>query len=353
MELGARLRQLAQTQQGLVSLHQARQMGASYAAVRNLTSSREWTAISPRVLALVGVPRTQLQLAMAAVLDAGPGAVASHHLAAALWDLPGFDLRRLHVSRPRSLRRPDRGLAVLHLPGDLASEHATVRMGVPVTTVARTVFDLAGTVHPKRLSMLVDRVGTQSPATLQRLQQLFDELARPGKPGVAVLRSVLDSRPEGYIPPESNLERRFMDILASAGEPPMRRQVNLGGDEWIGRIDFVDDPPLVLAEIDSTTYHSSVTDRAADAARDEALRRAGFTEIVRITEDQVWHHPGEVVELIRAARRRARGTAVREQLDQKVNRTLRRFSTPEGPNPSQARRGPAGRNPGGPARLVG
>ena len=52
--------------------------------------------------------------------------------------------------------------------------------------------------------------------------------------------ALLLKRPVGYRPPESGLEARFMQILADAGEPPLERQVDLGGHDWIGRVDFLD-----------------------------------------------------------------------------------------------------------------
>lgn len=304
MDMGMQLRDLAQRQHAAVAVRQARQLGVTPDGLRHLRRSPAWRALSRRVIALEGAPRTPLQLAMAAVLDAGPLAVASHTLAAGLWELPGFDLRTLEVSRPREQRRPAAGLARLHLPNDLTGTHLTERYGIPLTTLSRTIFDLAPSLHPERLAKLVDRVVSLSPPTLARLHELHTELASRGKDGTVVMRHILEVRPVGYIAPASNLERRVVWIFEQAGERPMRRQVNVGGDEWIGRIDFSDDPPWVLLEVDSRTYHSSLTDAEADARRDAALRAAGFLEIVRVGEDDVWHQPERVLSLVRAARRR-------------------------------------------------
>jgi very-short-patch-repair endonuclease len=104
-------------------------------------------------------------------------------------------------------------------------------------------------------------------------------------------------------PPASNLERRFVDILERAGEPPMRRQVDSGGDRWVGRVDFRDDRLPLVVEVQSETFHSALIDREHDAQRLADLRDAGF-EVVEVTDEQVWHRPHEVLSTVREARRR-------------------------------------------------
>jgi very-short-patch-repair endonuclease len=118
-----------------------------------------------------------------------------------------------------------------------------------------------------------------------------------------VLRDLLDERGDGYVPPASNLEARFASIVAEAGLPEMRRQVDSGGDRWVGRVDFRDARLPLVVEVQSEAFHTALTDRVADEARLAALRRAGF-EVVEVTEAQVWHRPREVVHLEREARAR-------------------------------------------------
>jgi very-short-patch-repair endonuclease len=82
----------------------------------------------------------------------------------------------------------------------------------------------------------------------------------------------------------------------------MRRQVESGGDAWVGRVDFRDARLPLIVEIQSERYHTALTDTQADEARLAALRDAGF-EVVEITEYQVWHRPDDVVRLIEDAHR--------------------------------------------------
>ena len=120
--------------------------------------------------------------------------------------------------------------------------------------------------------------------------------------GLQALRALLDERGDDYVPPASNIESRLAAVIARAGLPEMRRQVDSGGEAWVGRVDFRDARLPLIVEIQSERYHTALTDKQADEVRLAALRDAGF-EVVEVTENQVWHRPDEVVRLIGDARR--------------------------------------------------
>lgn len=84
------------------------------------------------------------------------------------------------------------------------------------------------------------------------------------------MRHLLAERDAAYVPPESNLEARFLSILEDAGLPLPARQRHVGGDDWVGRVDYLDPARKVIIEIDSDLHHSTVLDMAADARREEA-----------------------------------------------------------------------------------
>ncbi|MGH9177338.1 MAG: hypothetical protein ACRD0N_02125 [Acidimicrobiales bacterium] len=306
MSLDDDLRALADQQYAVLARRQARALGATTPALRHRLRGPDWELVTHRVLRLVGAPRSARQQLMIGVLDAGPGSVVSHRAAAVLWRFPGFSLRTVEVSRPRSARGGEATSVVLHLPRFLPDWHLTERHGIPVTSVARTLFDLAGGIHPARLERLVDSVVARSPSTLQALARMLDELSERGRHGVAAMRSILQDRPKGYVPAASGLERRFERILAEAGEPPLERQVDVGGHEWVGRVDYVDRALRLLFEIDSDLHHTSLVDRAHDACRDERLRAAGWLDVIRLDEHNVWGAPAVVLASVRTARAWAR-----------------------------------------------
>ncbi len=140
------------------------------------------------------------------------------------------------------------------------------------------------------------------------LHRMLDELAQRGRPGIRVMRQVLRDRPVDYIPPASGLEARLVQILERAGQPPMRRQVDLGDTLWIGRVDFRDERLPLVVEVQSERFHASHIDTQLDAQRLRRLREAGLT-VVEITDVEVWHRPEVVLRRIAHARSTLRSGA--------------------------------------------
>src|SRR5690606_25206503 len=131
----------------------------------------------------------------------------------------------------------------------LPEHHVLVLDGVPTVTPARALFDVAGTQRRgaelewwvDRMARMVDSAWAMRLVSGRSLHAMFRELAQRGRPGIRVMRQVLEPRGLDYVPPASALESRVEQILARAGEPPLRRQVDTGdGDRWIGRVDFRD-----------------------------------------------------------------------------------------------------------------
>ncbi len=118
------------------------------------------------------------------------------------------------------------------------------------------------------------------------------------------MRQLLADRGAGYIPPASGLEARFFALMVEAGLPLPERQVDLGGESWVGRVDYLYRHLGLVVEVDSDVHHTSKLDAEADARRDQRLRAAGF-EVLRVTGEQLGERPQEVVALVRAALREA------------------------------------------------
>jgi very-short-patch-repair endonuclease len=187
----------------------------------------------------------------------------------------------------------------------LLDSHVTTHDGIPVTTPARTLFDLAAVIHPKRVERALETAWSNHLVDGHGMAAILDDLGKRGRTGTTVMREVLAERGPDYIPAESGLEGRFHDILRRDGQSPMERQVELGGDRWLGRVDFFDRQAGVIVQIDSERYHGSLIDQRADQAQTAALEAAGFT-VERVTDFEVWYCADEVAERIRAARRRGR-----------------------------------------------
>ncbi|HET7489852.1 MAG TPA: DUF559 domain-containing protein [Acidimicrobiales bacterium] len=295
--LDEKMRELAGRQHAVVGREQLRALGATRQAARRREVSTDWEPVTRRVLRLAGAPVTDRQRAMAAVLDAGAGALLSHASAAALWGLAGFDLGRLEVTRAR--RGPNRStsLARLHHPIRLPAHHATERDGIPVTTLARTVADLAATEHVLRVERAA-HAAVRMGLTWAALAAVHDELPAH-RPGIRAMRALLAAN-AGLAPLGSGLEGTVLRLLADAGLPAPRRQVDLGGDDWIGRVDFYFGEARLVLEVDGQWCHAAPPDVLHDGRRTAALEEAGF-RVLRVPEAMVRDTPGEVARLVRRA----------------------------------------------------
>jgi very-short-patch-repair endonuclease len=298
---------LSVCQHGLVA---RRQLDIDDHALARRVKAGSLTPLSRDVLAVSGAPRTDEQHVMAAVLEAGEGALASHCTAAALWRVPGFGFLQLEVTMGGRGSSRARHLAFRHRPVLLLPQHQTSVDGIPCTSLARTIFDLASSgVSASRLERIVNLAVNRSPGTLTALHRTLDELARRGRPGITVMRAILDERPLGSRLPQSGLEMRFEKILQEFGEPPLERQVDVGGHEWLGRVDFLDRSLLLIVEVDSVLHHTSPFDRARDAARDADLLRAGYRQVLRVPEEHIWYQPHLAASAVKDARRVLRAVA--------------------------------------------
>ena len=101
------------------------------------------------------------------------------------------------------------------------------------------------------------------------------------------MRRALVKRGPGYIPSESELEREWEALLESAGERIPRRQVDVGGEHWIGRVDYRDEGSPVIWEIDGRTHHQQLLDAARDACNCAVELTAAGLVPVTFTTDQI------------------------------------------------------------------
>src|SRR4051794_28579428 len=159
------LHPLAERQHGAVARQQLRAAGYTRQWEHRRVAAGLLELATPRVLRIVGSPPTSLQRVMIGVLDAGPGANASHDTTAWLFGLP-FEPLPVHVMTWRNLHHAWNDGLVVHEPRLLFAHHLTEVAGIPCTSIVRTVIELAATIHPKRVRWLIHHVVRRSPGTL-------------------------------------------------------------------------------------------------------------------------------------------------------------------------------------------
>jgi very-short-patch-repair endonuclease len=269
----------AARQHALVTLEQARVCGFTDDAIRRRVEAGRWRRLRHAVYLLNGAPETWEQTALAAVLASGPAAVASHSTAAVLWGLPNV----LHevtfevsTPRPRRVRQP--GVRVHRTMKFLEMEHA-LRRDIPVTSVARTLVDLSGSMSVQQLGIATDFARRERDLRLVELQRCIAGLApaRGRKP--TRIHAVLRARLERHDETDSGLEMRVLRAIVNAGlpEPVQQYRVDIGS-RW-RRIDL-SYPELKLAiEVDGWTHHGPRSAFDADRARDNELAIIGWDRL--------------------------------------------------------------------------
>jgi very-short-patch-repair endonuclease len=299
------IRALASSQHSVIASWQARQLGVTGTELNRLRSSRRWEPVGTRCLRLLGSVDTDGQHAMVAVLDAGPMGVLSHRSAAAWWGIPGYRLRPLHVSQQDERSGPMVSTARLHRLVTIPEKWVTTLDAIPIVRPELVVYQLCGSVHPGKAERALDAAWSMRLLSGASTRAVLMELAKSGRNGTTVLRQLLDDRGDDYVPPASGLESRFQSIIREVGITTMRRQVDSGGEHWIGRVDFSDSELPVIVEVQSERHHTALVDVRDDEARVAALEDAGFT-VVPVWDVDVWHRPTVVIAAVHEGRATAR-----------------------------------------------
>jgi very-short-patch-repair endonuclease len=189
----------------------------------------------------------------------------------------------------------------MHETSYLPAHHVGVVDGIPTTSPARTIFDLCGLVHPDRADRVLEHALHQKLVTYERMEITLAECARQGRSGSTVLRQLLATRGEGYVPTESVLEAMVLAVLTSAGLPLPRRQVLLGDDQPIGRVDFFYPEARLVIEADGR-QHGGWLAMQEDERRDARLGALGY-RVIRVRWRMLTREPELFVANIRAALR--------------------------------------------------
>jgi very-short-patch-repair endonuclease len=273
-----RIAALARQQHGLVTRAQLLAAGLRPGAVDRRLRGARLRALH-RGVYLVGplaLPRTPL---MAAVLACGPGALLSHGTAASLWDLvPGRGAGDpLDVAVPGGDRRRP-GIRI-HRIGPLAPAERTELDGIPVTTPARTLLDLAGTVAGRELEQAIARGERAGLVTARELAGALSR--RRGRPGAAALRLLLDAAHRPALT-RSEAEERFLALVRQAGLPAPEVNVRVGPFE----LDFLWRAAGLAVEVDGFRFHASPAAFERDRRRDARLAARGI-QVIRLSWRQV------------------------------------------------------------------
>jgi hypothetical protein len=214
---------------------------------------------------------------MAAVLASGAQAVLSHRSAAQLWGLLPESAITPEVTRPHSFR-PRPGV-VAHQSVLPADELARVD-GIPVTSLSRTLFDLASVGSRRQLENAFNEA---------EIRRLTDRLSvggllerHPGRPGAAALREIASDAAVARGITRRELESRFAEILADTDLPHPLRNAHVGVGGRFFEVDCLWPGRRLIIELDGRAVHGTGRAFEKDRERDRLLQAEGW-RVARIT----------------------------------------------------------------------
>jgi Transcriptional regulator, AbiEi antitoxin/Protein of unknown function (DUF559) len=282
--------ELATRQYGVVSRRQLLALGLGPGAIDSRLRSGRLHRLHRGVYAVGHSRLSKRGIWLAAVLAYGEGALLSHESAAALWGLIDPPLVPVDVTATHG--RPGRKGIRLHR-ANVHPRERSARHGIPVTSVAQALLDMAALAPERRLSRAyeeADRLNLLRPGALEQVCR-----HGVGRRGLgAIQRLIVDAEERGGAT-RSSLEDMFVALCRKWGLPVPAVNAPLLGFE----IDALWVQQRLVAELDGFAYHRHRAAFERDRARDATLQAAGY-RVVRFTYRRLEREPGAVARELRA-----------------------------------------------------
>jgi predicted transcriptional regulator of viral defense system len=290
--LDRRIAELAEAQHGVITVAQLDALGLGRRGVAHRARTGRLHRLHRGVYSVGTTLLSTEGRWMAAVLACGEGAALSHGSAAALWEIRGSTSGPVDVTvRSRAGRSRRKGLRI-HRPVSLREREIVSRHRIPVTTPARTLLDLAGTLPRASLRRAIAQAEALRIFDLRALQRVLD---RNGScKGAGILAAMIKDWADVELT-RSELEALFLELCASEGIPRPATNALVGKYE----VDFLWPSHRVIVEVDGHQHHGTRTAFERDRLRDARLTVAGY-RVVRFTYRQVVRDPGHVAAVLRS-----------------------------------------------------
>jgi hypothetical protein len=281
---------VARRQWGVVTREQLGAIGLSSNGIAEWIRTRRIVRMHRGVYAY-GHDRLRVQGHwLAAVLTCGPGAALSHSSAAALWEMRSSGSGVIHVTVPSRAGRISRKGIRVHRSGRLTAEEVTIKEGIPVTTVARTLLDLADVLDLQALRRAI---------TETEYRHLYDHTALiavvESNPGRRT-KKLMTAATEGTLHrTRSPLEDRMLRLVGRYGVEEPESGVWIEGYE----VDFLWRRVGLAVELDGLAEHGTRAAVKRDRRRDRALWRVGV-RTMRLTSDALDAEDEVLADLVQA-----------------------------------------------------
>jgi very-short-patch-repair endonuclease len=271
----ARLGELPARQHEVFAVWQLEAIGVAERAVQRRADAGVLRRLHHGVYTTAQASLTLRGRWMAAVLACGPGALLSHRAAAAPWGLSPTPSGPIEITAPG--KRTHRGVRshTTSCPPQLL--RATVD-AIPVTTLERTILDQARALGDQRLRTTLEQLQHRG---LLRPERFGEHRSHRSFRAVSdVLARLTDDAPWT----QSELERRFLELIRSAGLPEPQVNVTVVGHA----VDFCWPEQRLIVEVDGYAWHNSKRAFEADREKDVTLTLARY-RVIHITHARIVH----------------------------------------------------------------
>jgi very-short-patch-repair endonuclease len=301
-QAAAQLMNLAERQYGLFTRNQAHKMALSDDWLWRQMKSGETVKEYSNVFRFTVVAPSFHQRVKAFCLRA-PGQIwASHRAAGALWGLDDVPPSIVEVTSIVNLRtnHPD---VIVHRTVHMPRRDVTEVLGIPLTTVHRTLLDIGAVVNVDVVEAALESALRRNMTTIERIQRRLDDIGGSGRKGAGKLRQVLNRREPGAPPTASGLETDFSQLLRRNRLPQPTRQHVVHDDSGVlARVDFEYIGRDIVIEVDSREHHLRIAQWENDLKRRNRLTNCG-KRVLHVTYRRMKTDEAGIAEEIREALR--------------------------------------------------
>lgn len=280
-----RLARLAQRQHGAVGRDQLMALGFTRDSITHRLRTGRLHEVHRGVYAAGPQPLNQRGRWYAALLATRPTTALSHLSSTAIRGLSA-EGPAVHVTTATASTRKLRGVTV-HRARRLDPAELTRIDDLPVTTLERTLLDLAEVLSPHRFESIFEQADRRDLLNMSALRACAAR--NPGRRGLKPFRSLVDryfSTPGA----EEGIERQFQVLLREERLPMPQVNVLVAGQ----RVDCYWPEARFVVELDSRDRHSHWAARERDMVRDANLLRIGIVTL-RVTSRRMREERSELV----------------------------------------------------------
>jgi hypothetical protein len=291
-----RLMNLANRQHGVISRGQLSRLGMSDSAIAHAIRVGRLHRVFRGTFALTPQISRRGRLS-AAVLACGKGTVISHRSAGALLGLLNDGPAVIDVIPPQERGRQIDGIRFHRMRAARRDEVGTVD-GIPCTSPARTLVDLAGSVGDWTMRSCFERAAQRRILDIPAIEESMD----PGRRGNKSLCALVDEwRRAAPVAKKGNLksplEAKVLPLVLRRGLPAPLLNAPIEIQNGRIEVDFLWPDRRLVVEADSRDFHGTEVAFERDRRRDRELFSVGYNTL-RVTHQQAEREASAVAQAI-------------------------------------------------------